>query len=363
MFFVRSGSSVPPPEVSAIEGTYVWNADRPVSEEGAFSATADGDAGGRAEPITSRFGSPPGSASAYDAARRAETTLRGLSSEVARTIGAWPPVWRVATRSPLDYQGLSAIVRTAVEDGDHTVGIKPLKQGDRTVWRAAMRMDGEVIDVVVDQETGIVTWYSNGEETFTATVKWASPPPAGTTYTVDMPAGTPVKTERSDGYTYAASPAAAGATSGYEPLVSDLAPDGYGLKAVATITDGYRPLDWLHLGPSAPPVMTPLPVVLQLYTRGLSWFTVEQVKSKVLTTLAPSLDELLVDVKDKQLSFQEVTLQYGAFKGQTASTWYEASGPSLFVMGARRAVFVTGALTRQELVAYAEGLKQAPAAE
>ena len=73
-----------------------------------------------------------------------------------------------------------------------------------------------------------------------------------------------------------------------------------------------------------------------------------------------SSDELLASAKDTQLSFQETTLQYGAFKGRTASTWYQPSGPSLFVMGARRAVFVTGALTRQELIAYAEGLKPVP---
>ena len=63
----------------------------------------------------------------------------------------------------------------------------------------------------------------------------------------------------------------------------------------------------------------------------------------------------------RKASYQQTTLQYGAFKGATASTWYQASGPSLFVAGARRAVFVTGALTRQELIAFAEGLKPVPA--
>ena len=62
-----------------------------------------------------------------------------------------------------------------------------------------------------------------------------------------------------------------------------------------------------------------------------------------------------------RLSYQETTLQYGALKGATASTWYQESGPSLFASAARRAVFVTGALTRQELIAFAEGLKTLPA--
>jgi len=103
-----------------------------------------------------------------------------------RTVGAWPPVWRVATHSPLDYQGLSAIVRSAVEDGDDAVGIKPLKDGERTVWRAAIRLGGRPVELVVDQGTGLVTWYGDDRSTFTATVAWAPPPPADATCAVQL---------------------------------------------------------------------------------------------------------------------------------------------------------------------------------
>jgi hypothetical protein len=359
MFFVRSGSSVPTPEVSAIQGTYTWQpAAGATGQKGDFSAVSTGDAGGSAQ------GSSVSPRSAYDAPTRTESTYPapGLVDSSRRVVGAWPPVWRVATHSPLDYQGLSAIVRAAVEDGDHAVGIKPLKQGDRTVWRAAMRMDGKVIDVVVDQATGIVTWESDGVETFTATVDWASPPPAGTTYSVDVPAGTPAKTVRADGVSYAGSPSAAGKTAGYDPLVSDLAPDGFRLKAVATWKTDYSPVQWLSDKIIGLPIAGPSePLVAQLHTRGLSWFTTEQIGPRAMKALGPQLGELLASAKDTQLSYQETTLQYGALKGRTASTWYQPSGPSLFVMGARRAVFVTGALTRQELIAYAEGLKPVPA--
>jgi hypothetical protein len=364
MFFVRSGSSVPTPQVSAIQGTYTWVvAAGSLTSTGTFGAVAGGDAGGRNVPDEMSQGLST-TQSAYDPRTRTETKLGGHGAEGAtRTVGAWPPAWRVATRSPLDYQGLSAIVRAAVEDGDHAVGIKPLKQGDRTVWRAAMRMDGKVIDVVVDQESGIVTWVSDGQATFTADVDWASPPPAGTTYSVDVPAGTSVKTQRADAYTYAASPAEAGGTAGYDPLVSNLAPDGFELKSVATWKTDYTPVQWLSDKVISLPIAGPgEPLVAQLHARGLSWFTTEQIGPKATKALGLQLDELLASAKDTQLSFQETTLQYGAFKGRTASTWYQPSGPSLFVMGARRAVFVTGALTRQELIAYAEGLKPVPAA-
>ena len=90
---------------------------------------------------------PP--AAAYDSTTRTESlrVSHGPVVTVMRTIGAWPPVWRVATHSPLDYQGLSAIVRTAVEDRDDAVGIKPLKDGERRVWRAAIRLDGRSVEL------------------------------------------------------------------------------------------------------------------------------------------------------------------------------------------------------------------------
>jgi hypothetical protein len=253
-------------------------------------------------------------------------------------------------------------VRTAVEDGDETVGIKPLKDGDRAVWRATMTMDGKLIDVVVDQQSGIVTWYSDGVGTFTAAVDWGSPPAADETYAVTVPPGEKVETSGSP-VAYEDSPAAAGRAAGYAPLVSGLAPDGFELVAVATVPAGFGPLQWItdDLG-DMPPVSPDGTAVLELYTRGLSLFTVEQVGPATLRSLKAVTSWSGRAGTDK-LSHQETTLQFGAFKGATASTWYQESGPSLFVAGARRAVFVTGALTRQELIAFAEGLKPVPADE
>ena len=172
-------------------------------------------------------------------------------------MGEWPPVWRVSTPNPLQYQGLAAIVRTVVDDGDQTVGIKPLKEGARPVWRAAMTLEGKNIDVVVDQLTGIVTWYTDGKDSFTAKVDWESPPAAGTTWTVDAPPGTGGTTVTDESVTYAASPAAAGTAAGYAPLVSDLAPDGYALKATATRRAELLPAGWAGIDAGAPPAAAP----------------------------------------------------------------------------------------------------------
>jgi len=370
MFFVRTGESSPAPVVNGLQGAYStsWQEDgAAVAVKGRFSAVASGDAGGwQGLPGEESQDSSLPSESAYDASTRTETIYgdAGPTAKLESITGDWPPVWRVATQSPLDYQGLAAIVRSAVEDGDDTIGIKPLEQGDRVVWRAAMTLNGKEITLVVDQETGVVTWHTDGDVTFATDVDWASPPSAGTTYSVDVPAGTPTRTATRDAYVYAGSPAAAAEAAGYAPLISDLAPDGFKLKAVATVDDFDRPFRWLTTetvdvrvqpGPR-------WPVVAQLSTRGLNWFTMEQAGPDWVSAWTPRVDELATAAR-KKLSYQETTLQFGALKGETALTWYQESGPSLFVLGERRAVFVTGALTRQELIAFAEGLKPVPAPE
>ncbi len=366
VFFLRSSPAAPTPTVSGIQGTYTWDTGTGrAGENGAFSAVAIGNAGGEAaipEGKTASGRQP--AASAYDAATRTETTIGPrLKGAYGVSIGEWPPVWRVGTCSPLDYQGLAAIVRTAIEDGDDAVGIKPLKDGDRTVWRAAMTLGGQPVALVVDQQTGIVTWYTDGRATFTASVDWASPPPADKTYTID-PRGLPASTTTADAFTYVPSPAAAGRMAGYDPLVSDLTPDGYSLKAAAAFGVGAEPLMWVRGAAYGPPPDVPEDLgIAMLYTRGLSSMTIEQVGPKAMGYYADVLSGELDKTSGQKLSFQQTTLQYGAFKGATASTWYQESGPSLFVAGKRRAVFVTGALTRQELIAFAEGLKPVPAAK
>jgi hypothetical protein len=367
-FFVRAERPASTPTITSMQGAYTWRSEVDgTGETGSFSAGAGGNAAGEAEPAAESAIDGRGALrSAYDATARIESTLKGGegSATWSRTVGSWPPIWRVATRSPLDYQGLAAVVRAAVEDRDEAVGIKPLRDGERTVWRAAMTLDGGDVQLVVDQATGIVTWYSDGRSTFTADVVWASPPPPAGSYAVDA-AGLPMKTRTDDTFTYEETPSAAGRAAGYEPLVSDLSPDGYVLDAVALREDGRQvSLRWLGGTPEIAPGRGPKePVIALLYSRGLSWFTMEQAGPKTVSFLEDGLTSRLDAVAGEKLSYRETTLLYGAFRGATAATWYQRSGPSLFVAGRRRAVFVTGALTRQELISFAEGLKLAPVAQ
>ena len=115
------------------------------------------------------------------------------------------------------------------------------------------------------------------------------------TYTVTPAAGAVATPATTGAYRYVATPAQAGRAAGYDPLVSDLAPDGYALKAVATFAAGYQPEDWVHAaGGSALRAIPPAePAIAQLYTRGLSWFTLEQIGPKAGAFFGTSLGDAL----------------------------------------------------------------------
>ena len=372
VFFLHTPPPVPVPTIQSIQGTYTEQREDPHgnrSERGAFSAVASGNAGGWMQVTRADSGQPRSAVrpSSYDAGRRSELTAtaawpRGLS--YSRYVGAWPPAWQVAARSPLDYQGLAAIVRSAVEDGDHTVGIKPLKDGDRTVWRAAMEFGDLAVEVVVDQSTGIVLWYSGsggaGQSTFTATVDWSAPPQTTTEYAIDLPEGATVHNERDSAYRYRPTLAAAAATVGVTPLVSTLEPDGYTLRAVAVGRPYQAPLELLAENvPLAPGLPSPKRdnEVAQLYTRGLTWFSLQTVAARGTPRFAAFSRQAVASYAAHGLSTHSDVLQYGAFAGATAYTWYAPDGPTLFVADKDYAVVARGGLTRQELITLAEGLQ------
>jgi hypothetical protein len=381
VFFLRTPPPVPVPNATAAQGAYKWKSQDTngagqitvtVAEDGAFSAVATGNAGGRVgtRATGNRFGRPQGEvdASAYDAGRRRELTEAqwpsGPSYDI--TVGAWPPVWRVATRSPLDYQGLAAVVRSVVEDNDHKVGIKPLKDGERKVWRAAMTFPGDdLVELVVDQQSGLVTWFSEDTPsalvTFTATPAWADPPPANETYRLAKGSKSDLAhAQTTKDTTYAPAPTAAAAArrAGYSLLEPTLIPDGFVVRAVATRKSGSRQVDWLGFrsGGRPPTTSGELGVAL-LYTRGLTWFAVDELGPRATHAFDGFVRDQIGTTAATRLSFESEVLQYGWFTGSTAYTWYEKSGPTLFVSDGRRTVYVTGALTRQELITLAEGLK------
>ena len=351
VFIVRQPLAPPAPTLAAVSGSYTWTsatgdlAGR--TGRGAFAAVRGGDARGTFEPAD---GATPAVVSSYDAGARRARAGGGVRQGTSVTVGAWPPAWRLATRSPLEYQGLSAIVRAAVEDGDNAVGTKPLEQDGRKVWRAAMTLDGSTLELVVDQASGLVTWCTDGVSDFEADVDWGAAPAMDGQ--APSPGATPPATVLAVDRTYAYVPTlqTAGRVAGFDPLTSGLAPDGFTQAAVATAPAGDAPSSWDAHGPADGERQ-----VVQLFLRGLTWFEVRQVGGPGASGAA--LARAVQAARATTLSFEQTQLQYGFFAGRTASTWYAASGPTLLVGDGRRTVYVTGALTRQELLSLAEGFK------
>jgi len=381
VFLIHQPPAPPVPAIRYLQGTYVWQARGPATgatpapETGSFAAAASGDAAGQAKPSPDRpqpsfgFALPSTISSSYSASRREESsavtrTQGGGGTAYVRDVGAWPPAWRLSSRSPLDYQGLAADVLSAVQDGDRSIGTKQIKAGGRKVWRAALKFGQTEVEVVVDQLTGIVTWCSSvgpdTQGTFTAAVDWGATPAAGRMHPVLIPAGARVAVTHDHTYTYRASLAAAGAAARITPLNSTLQPDGFTLRSVATRRrDDLEAAALGDAAQAARPRTRPAPAneIDQLYARDLTWFAIAQTRIAGDAALASQAAALIGQGLSGQLSLQSEVLQYGAFTGSRAYTWYSPTGPALFVANKAFAVTVRGGITRDDLVSLAEGLK------
>jgi hypothetical protein len=218
--------------------------------------------------------------------------------------------------------------------------------------------------VVVDQLTGIVTWCSragpDAQDTFTATVDWSAKPMSGQTRSAPFPAGARATVTRDRTYTYRPSLAAAGEATGFMPLKSTLQPDGFTLRSVATRRrDDLEAAALGDASQAARPGTGPSPEdeIDQLYTRDLTWFAIAQTRVAGDSALASQAAALAGQGLSGQLSLRSEVLQYGAFTGSRAYTWYSPTGPALFVADKTFAVTVRGGITRQDLLSLAEGLK------
>ncbi len=360
VFIIRAPAPATVPELAAIQGTFTWKTPA-LTTTGEFFARASGDAAGRSQAAGASV------VSRYDAARRRELTVTTAASATtaAATVDAWPPLWRTSTSSPLTYQGISAIVRSAVEDGDASVGIKPGQAGGRDVWRAALRFGPRLVETVVDQRTGLVTWLSTSSggmvETFSATVSSSTATPPN--LSAPSPSAASLSVTRVSGRTYQPNLAAAGAAAGFVPLRSTLHPDGYVLRAVATRRGDLGGL----LGGTVPGAPVGRGVTAGaaneidlVYSRGLVWFVVNELDLGDDATAARRAMTVANERLRFALSGQTSAVQYGEFGGQTAYSWYGEQGPTVFVADRRYAVLISGGLTRQEALSAADGFKPLP---
>lgn len=253
--------------------------------------------------------------------------------------------------NPLDYAGLAAVVRSAAADHDTAVGIKPLEQDGRSLWRAAMRFDDRLVELVVDQRSGIVQWYAAQvtapnelpREQFEVTgIDYKAQPaptasPASGLYIPKIPGGP----------RYYVTLGAAAEAAGFAPAVSTLAPDGYELAAASVVQS--RQLGEVGAAPAKRARRLDL-----LYVRDLSAFTVSEMESPEAAATRLSAATAGAGL----LGYQTAPVQYGLFAGGRAQTWFAPEGPSMLLTGAGSTVLVRGGLTRQELLDLSEGFEQ-----
>jgi len=300
---------------------------------------------------------------AYDAAGRQELHVLEPAEERPRATlvtDRWPPLWGVAGPTPVDFQGDAAIVRSAVEDGDETIGIKPVIYQGREAWRASWRSGSWLKDLVVDRDTGLVIWYSlNGTEgeggvEYRVEEFRVDAPPAAGAFDTTTPAGARLESFESVDPEIVGGLDEAAERLGVALPASTLDPDGYDLVAVGVTQVRSAPAVWVasRAGGRAegpyPGEAVPNAAVL-LYAKGLSSYTIEIVAGGSWTTpIDPGWNDLFGRLT--------VELQYGLFAGRTAQTWY-GDGPTAVVWNDDYAVRVSGGLTRTEAISILEGLE------
>ena len=254
---------------------------------------------------------------------------------------------------------------SAVQDGDHNIGTKQIKADGRKVWRAALKFGQTQVEVVVDQLTGIVTWCTRlgpeAQDTFTATVDWNAEPAAGAGRFAPVAGRRPRRASRATAPTRTSRHSRPRAqATGFAPLKSTLQPDGFTLRSVATRRRD--DLEAAALGDASQAARTgtsaaPPNEIDQLFTRDSPGSRSRRRASPATRQLASQVDALAGQGLRGQLSLQSEVLQYGAFTGSRAYTWYSPSGPALFVADKEFAVTVRGGITRDDLVSLAEGLE------
>ncbi len=371
-FVLKPAPSVTAPALSSASGRFVFTEEqreggevKRTSATGAFVLSGDGSAA--VEVVVENdglsFDRPGPGRYVYDAERReslhvTETRSGGQRAELVT--GGWPPLWRLGAYTPLEFQNDAAIVRSAVEDGDETIGIKPVLYEERKAWRASWRSNSWQTDLVVDQETGLVLWYSlrsagdapaSGVEYRVEGLRLDEPPAAGA-FDTTPPAGARLETFEPGDPAFVDGLEEAAERIGVALPASTLDPDGYSVAAVVTTTSPGVPASWINpraagLGPTTAARQDD--TLLLFNSKGLSSYTIEIVATQDRTTLGGwSWEELF--------GHATVELQYGLFAGCTAHTWY-GEGPTAVVWDDDYVVRVSGGLTRTEAVSVLEGLE------
>ncbi len=253
------------------------------------------------------------------------------------------------------------LVRVALADDDPSLTVHETVFGGRPAWRVTLGHflghNGE--SLVVDQQTGFLVGTSipaqNGWLGYSISLtdlRVDQPLPADIFATVP-PSGSRLNVTRAGFYCRLDQVAS---RVGFRPFTPASIPAGYRLTEVAT--DGRWPGEFL--GWSEPDVNDPHRTEFLRYRDGFNAFAVQiasmrgEPASEACASMRASLRALLPSF----LAVQVQSLTRGPFAARSAHTWFDDNGANLIVVGDRYVAFISGALTRQQLYATAEALRQ-----
>jgi hypothetical protein len=369
-FVLRPAPSVTAPALTSASGRFVVSEEqrgeveaRRTSSTGSFVLSGDGN--GAVEVVVENaglsFDRPGPGRYVYDAARREAlhvTETRAGGERAVLVEGAWPPLWRVGPYTPLEFEHDAAVVRAAVEDDDETIGIKTVLYEGREAWRASWRNGAWQKDLIVDQETGLVLWYSltDNDPAAGAELEYRveglalDEPVAVGSFDTTPPAGARLVESTIGDPEIVGGVDEAAERVGVALPRSTLDPDGYRLVAVGVTATRGAPAVWVEPRAAWPAALDAAPnAAVLVYAKGLSSYTIEIVAGGPWTM---SGDRPWTSL----FGYRPAELQYSHFAGRTAHTWY-GQGPTAVVWDDDYAVCVSGGLTRTEAIGVLEGLE------
>lgn len=256
-------------------------------------------------------------------------------------------------------------VRAALAEGDPGFQVSETVFDGRPAWRVAYdrNPDVEGESIVIDRETGFLVAYETPEqedgsypegvvssltglrvdEALPADAFRAVPPPGA-------------RLERVASGDFYCRLDAVAYRAGFRPFTPAAAavPSGYRLSEVAT--DGRCPFELVG-GWCEPQEQGAHRTEFLRYRNGFNSFTIQiasmrgQSRSEMRSSLKP-----LPGWGD--VAAEKRMLLRGSFAGCTAQTWLNSFGANLIVVGDRYVAYLTGSLTRPQLYALAEGLRQ-----
>jgi hypothetical protein len=267
--------------------------------------------------------------------------------------------------------GLAWMVRAALAEGDPDVVVKQVTFQGRSAWSARFPARTDLgfiggMSVIVDRQTGLLLRCATpGDADRDPSLNSGSPPPSVTTlsdvrvdtdvsadaFAIRAPKNAQVTVSSGD---YYCSLDQAAARVGYRAFLPRALPHGFVLADVATVANDFGPT-----APSDAAEPTDPRTHEATFLRYRNGFDAFSIRIAPLTPEQRSEAESRFAYLKASGAYRTDVLHGGAFAGETAQTWFDLSGANLLALGDGYGVFISGSLTRSQLLRVASSLEKA----